>query len=147
MSKIQTRGFRSRNTPVAILAAALTILPAGNALADSCWMHNGSVMRLEADGNQRWLSYEVPRDALRSAGVVQGTLLFNGVMEGNRYKGTARVFSKFCPGQPLEYRAEGPVRSDQLKVTLSGRREIYRRCRPTGKFTTDTLVFTYSHAC
>ncbi len=128
---------------LAVFSLSLT----GQALADSCWDHNGSIMRLQAQGNQRWLSYEIPRDVLRNAGVQPGTLLFNGVKNGNRYSGTARVFSKFCPGNPLEYYVEGPVRGDQLQVTVSGRREVFQQCQPTGRYTTDTLVFTYSHDC
>lgn len=117
------------------------------AMADSCWNHNGSIMRLQAQGNQRWLSYEVPRNVLRNAGVQRGTLLFNGYKNGNWYSGTARVFSKYCPGTPLEYYVEGPVRGDQLQVTVRGSREVYSQCRPTGRYTNDVLVFTYSHDC
>jgi hypothetical protein len=119
----------------------------GSAMADSCWNHNGSLMRLQAQGNQRWLSYEVPKPGLRNAGVQRGTLLFNGAKNGNWYSGTARVFSKYCPGSPLEYFVEGPVRGDQLQVTVTGTREVFNKCRPTGRYTTDTLVFTYSHQC
>ncbi len=126
------------------LAGAFMTTPA---LADSCWNHNGSLMRLQAQGNQRWLSYEVPRQQLRAAGVRRGTLLFNGYKSGNWYSGTARIFSKYCPGNPLEYAVEGPVRGDQLQVTVQGTREVYSRCRPTGRYKTDTLVFTYSHRC
>lgn len=131
----------------AVLLSALTLPMANTAQADSCWNHNGSIMRLQAQGNQRWLSYEIPRDVLRSAGVQRGTLLFNGVKNGNWYSGTARVFSKYCPGSPLEYYVEGPVRSDQLQVTVTGTREVYNQCRPTGQVKTDTLVFTFSHDC
>lgn len=133
------------------MLAALTVLAgtgfAATAQADSCWTHNGSLMRLQAQGNQRWISYENPRAQLRAAGVRRGTLLFNGEKAGNWYRGTARVFSKYCPGNPLEYFVEGPVRSDQLQVTVQGTREIYNHCRPTGRYKTDTLVFTYSHQC
>jgi hypothetical protein len=127
--------------------ASIGVSMAAPALADSCWTHNGSLMRLQAQGNQRWLSYERPRSVLANAGVRSGTLLFNGVKNGNWYSGTARVFSKYCPGSPLEYFVEGPVRGDQLQVTVTGTREIHDRCRPTGRYTTDTLVFTYSHQC
>ena len=129
---------------VSIITGAAIPSPAA---ADSCWNHNGSLMRLQAQGNQRWLSYEIPRDVLRRAGVQRGTLLFNGVKNGNWYSGTARVFSRFCPGTPLEYFVEGPVRPDQLHVTVRGSREVYQQCRPTGRYTQDTLVFTYSHDC
>lgn len=129
-----------------VLLAATTALP-GMAAADSCWMHNGSVMRLQASGARRWFSYENPRPQLRAAGVRPGTLLFEGVKRGNWYEGTARVFSRHCPGQPLVYNVAGPVRPDQLQVTVSGTRDVNSQCRPTGRMTTDTLVFTYSHRC
>ena len=133
--------------PAMAALALILVLEASPVRADSCWDHNGSIMRLQAQGNQRWLSYEVPRNVLRKAGVRPGTLLFNGVKQGNWYAGTAHVFSKYCPGNPLEYSVEGPVRGDQLQVTVQGTREVYQQCRPTGRYKTDTLVFTYSHDC
>ncbi len=132
---------------IAGLALLASAIATGAAQADSCWTHNGSLMRLQAQGNQRWLSYESPRAQLRAAGVRRGTLLFDGIKSGNWYRGTARVFSKYCPGTPLTYAVEGPVRGDQLQVTVQGTREVYNRCRPTGRYTRDTLVFTYSHQC
>ena len=101
-------------------------------------------MRLQARGNERWFSYEQPRAGLA---VRPGTLLFNGRKQGNWYTGTARVFSKYCPGEPLPYHVEGPVAPSQTKVTVRGTREIHNRCRPTGRYKTDVLVFTYSHRC
>ncbi len=115
--------------------------------ADSCWNHNGSTMRLVAEGNRRWFYYENPKPSLRNAGVRAGTLLFNGRKDGNYYLGTARRFSKFCPGNPYEYHVEGPVRRDQLKVTVEGEREVHNRCRGTGRRSWDTLVFTYIGKC
>ena len=117
------------------------------ALADSCWWHNGSLMRLEAQGNQRWFKYEEPREVLKSAGVRKGTLLFDGRKEGDWYVGTARVFSRYCLAHPHEYAVEGPVRDDQLQVTVEGEREVHERCAPTGRTTVDTLVFTYAFDC
>ncbi|MEM9332307.1 MAG: hypothetical protein AAGA53_13345 [Pseudomonadota bacterium] len=121
--------------------------PSGVAKADSCWDHNGSLMRLKASGNQRWLYYENPRQVLKNAGVRRGTLLFDGQKNGNWYSGTARRFSKFCPGNPLEYYVEGPVRSDQLQVTVRGTRDVHNRCQPTGQIASDVLVFTYVRDC
>lgn len=115
--------------------------------AASCWDHNGSLMRLEARGNRRWFYYESPRSVLRKAGVRRGTLLFDGVKDGNWYSGTARVYSKFCPGAPLEYFVEGPVRSDQLRVTVRGTRKVYSQCQSTGRTKRDELVFTYRREC
>ena len=115
--------------------------------ADSCWDHNGSVMRLRAQGNQRWFYYERPRQVLRNAGVRPGTLLFEGRKSGNWYSGQARRFSKYCPNDPLVYYVEGPVASSQTKVTVRGTREVHKRCVPTGQVKTDTLVFTYLRRC
>ncbi|WP_316858856.1 hypothetical protein [uncultured Cohaesibacter sp.] len=128
---------------------ALIILFSGGAFvssakADSCWWHNGSLMRLVASGNQRWFYYERPRAGLA---VQPGTLLFNGTNRNGYYVGTARVFSKYCPGTPLAYAVEGPVSPDQLGVFMRGNREIHNRCRPTGRWTTDNLEFRYSHRC
>ena len=130
-----------------LTALVLSLAAAGPALADSCWNHNGSIMRLTATGQTRAFSYETPRQVLRDAGVRSGTLLFDGRNTGGYYTGTARVFSKFCPGSPLEYHVEGPVSNNQTKVTVRGTREVFRGCQPTGTYTTDTLVFTYSHDC
>ena len=136
------------STSVAIAAFGVGLTGSiSSANAASCWDHNGSLMRLEASGNQRWIYYERPRSVLRKAGVRKGTLLFNGVKNGNWYSGTARRFSKYCPGNPLTYSVEGPVASNQLRITVEGNREVARRCVGTGRMAWDTLVFTYSHKC
>ncbi len=104
-------------------------------------------MRLKAQGNQRFFYYEVPKPSLQASGVVPGTLLFNGAKTGNSYSGTARRFSRYCPGAPLEYYVEGPVRANQTKVTMRGPYEVQRRCRPTGAIREDILIFTYKFRC
>lgn len=117
-----------------------------SALADSYWNHNGSVMRLVADGNERYFYYESPSDRMAGAGVYSGQILFEGRKNGNRYHGTARVFSKYCH-EPLTYSVSGNVSPDQNRITLTGTRESYAAgCRPTGKTTKDTLVFTYLYS-
>lgn len=131
----------------AVVVCMVSLAAPTRATADSCWDHNGSVMRLKAEGNQRWMYYEIPREVLRNAGVQQGTLLFNGQKDGNWYSGTARRFSKYCIGDPLEYFVEGPVRSDQLQVTVIGMREVHKQCQPTGKLARDELIFTYIRDC
>lgn len=114
----------------------------GTAFADSFWYHNGSVMRLTADDNGRTFYYEVPSAKMKKAGVTADTLLFDGHREGNFYYGTAYVFSKDCP-EPLPYDVAGTVK-DEATIVLTGSRESYAKgCHPTGKMTTDTLVFTY----
>ena len=144
--------FRPAARPITLCAAALIgamsmTLPAAPAAADSCWMHNGSLMRLVAQGNERWFYYEQPRQVLAAGGVQPGTLLFNGRKVGNGYVGTARVFSKYCPGAPMEYSVKGPVEPNQTTVTLFGDRPIHQQCQNTGEYKTDRLVFTYSHQC
>lgn len=130
------------------LSFTLACVMASQAVADSCWDHNGSVMRLTDQGNNRWFWYETtPHSWQWQAGVQPGTLLFNGVKSGEWYSGTARVFSSACPGNPLEYHVEGPVLQNPLRVQVSGRREVYQNCRPTGRWTNDTLVFTYMYNC
>ena len=141
------RGACGVTSLIILAGAGLTVFSAATAMADSCWNHNGSTMRLKASGNSRAFYYEDPKPSLFGAGVRRGTLLFNGTKNGNHYSGTARVFSRHCPGTPLEYYVEGPVRSDQLQVTVSGQREVYRNCQPTGRFKTDRLVFTHIGNC
>ena len=131
----------------AIVFLSISDLSAIPAKADSCWDHNGSVMRLVAQGNRRWFYYEEPKSSFHRSGVREGTLLFNGRKNGDFYSGTARRFSRFCPGQPLEYHVEGPVRRDQLKVTVEGNRNVYKQCRDTGRDAWDRLVFTYLYKC
>ncbi len=127
-------------------AGALT-LSATTANADSCWNHNGSVVRLKASGSNRSISYEAPRDVLRRAGVKRGTRLFDGRKDGNTYSGTARRYSRYCPGRPLMYNVSGNVDPNQTRLTLYGQREVHKRCVGTGRFKRDRLVFTYSHQC
>ncbi len=130
-----------------VLALALILAAPVAALADSCWWHNGSLMRLQAHGSQRLFYYEQPRQGLWNAGVRPGTLLFNGTKNGNWYSGLARVFSSSCVGNPMEYYVEGPVHPNQAKVTMQGTRETSQNCASTGNVVVDTLVFTYAHQC
>jgi hypothetical protein len=107
----------------------------GTASADSCWTHNGSLMRLEASGKNRTFSYEVPRPGIWARGVAPGTELFTGITTGQFYVGTARVFT---PYGAREYQVSGPVAPSQTEVRLYGQ---------TGVATLDALVFNYSHQC
>ena len=56
-----------RNSTAWVVSLFL-ILPSA-AEADSLWDHNGSVMRLIANGEQRQFRYEEPKEVLRGAGV------------------------------------------------------------------------------
>jgi hypothetical protein len=116
--------------------------------AESYWNHNGSLMRLESNGDERYFYYQSPRSGMVKQGVRPGTLLFSGRKEGDYYYGTARVFSRHCPGDPLEYSVEGPVveGGQGLRVILTGSRPVHKRCRETGRHKTDRLVFQYRYS-
>lgn len=141
--------MRRLGLSVALMLATLSLPfgPVSIAHADSCWDHNGSLMRLTDNGQQRWFYYENPRQVLANAGVTRGTLLFDGRNTGDYYSGTARVFSRFCPGNPLEYYVEGPVTRNPLRITMRGTRDANRQCTNTGNIVSDTLVFTYVRDC
>lgn len=144
---------RFRGACVAALVAGTLGMGLGlgavsSAQADSCWDHNGSVMRLTDSGQNRSLYYETtPHSWQAAAGVYPGTLLFNGRNTGDYYTGTARVFSRYCAGDPLQYGVEGPVTRNPLRITMSGTRDSNDQCMNTGQRVRDTLVFTYLRNC
>jgi hypothetical protein len=90
---------------------------APNGPARSLWDHNGSVVYLTAEGANRRFYYDVPRAGLYDVGVKQGTLLFEGRKEGERYSGAAYIFSQTCG--PQAYAVSGPVASDQSRITIT----------------------------
>lgn len=123
-------------------AAAILACASTQAVADSLWNHNGSVMRLQAFGETRYFLYEIPRNGMERAGVRSGMMLFDGYRYGDRYVGTARRFSADCR-TPNEYRVEGRVIRETL-IVLHGSYEVYADgCRPTGRYKNDELVFEY----
>ena len=117
------------------------------AFADSFWNHNGSIMRLVANGNERQFIYEVPSKKMYNTGVRPGSVLFNGYKNGNKYFGTSTVFSKNCH-YDLAYKVSGNV-YEGPKVVLYGKRTEYdtsnNKCVPTGRVISDKLVFTYMY--
>lgn len=116
------------------------------ASADSCWIHNGTPMRIiPGGGGSRRIVYEHANKSWHApAGVYNGTLLFNGTFRNGRYEGTARRFSKGCPGSPQTYYVSGPANSS--RIVLRGRYNT-GGCAMNGRMKNDTLVFTFSHAC
>jgi len=130
----------------AFLAAICLFLLAAPASADSYWDHNGSLMRLQANGTQRVFTYEEPRQLMRRAGVTPGTVLFDGRNVGDYYVGRARRFSKDCKA-PLVYKVEGPVVDGGSRIVMRGMRQVFASgCRGTGRYVEDVLVFTYEWA-
>jgi hypothetical protein len=95
-----------------VLASVLSATAAGA----SVWDHNGSVVGLQASGDKRNFYYLVPRADLP---VKMGTLLFSGVRQGNRYSGTAHVFSRKCGS--VGYEVSGVVAADNETITMHGK--------------------------
>lgn len=106
----------------------------------SYWDHNGSTMGLLVRGKQRFLIYIKVREGLRGL-VEPGMVLFDGVSEGNRYKGRARRFSKGL--KPVEYAVEGPILGGGNKVVLEGRAPIRNPDGTVRKVINDRLEFSY----
>jgi hypothetical protein len=108
----------------------------------SIWMHNDSVMRLEADGAMRRFYYVRPRDGMLKVGARPDSLLFEGRREGRRIFGTSHIFAKGC--DPSPYSVTGTISEDEQEIVMYG---IAPRLNPdcTLKGTRDDkLVFTYS---
>ena len=120
---------------VAVAASGwLTCLPAA---ADNLWNHNGSVVSLEHDGENRRFVYVTPRSGLP---VTAGTVLFEGKRNGSHYTGTAYVFSSKCG--PLAYKVIGVVAVDDRTVALHGDApRVDENCRILGR-RDDVLIFT-----
>lgn len=107
----------------------------------SLWNHNGSTMKLTADGARRQFYYERPRQGMRDEGVSAGTLLFEGTRNGDAYSGTAFVFSRVC-GR-LAYRVSGAASSDNRSITLHGQApRLGSGCRVIG-YRADELTFQF----
>ena len=116
-------------------------LPPPPASGVSRWMHNGSVMRLTAEGNRRFFHYETPRVGMLKAGAKSGTLLFEGVRLGDRYTGQAYIFRKGC--EPHPYIVEGEVSADERRIALRGKApRLDKTCTVTST-RDDVLIFIY----
>jgi serine/threonine protein kinase len=110
----------------------------------SIWNHNGSLVYLSANGASRRFYYERPRDGLLPLGVQRGTLLFEGRKEGNRYSGTAYIFTRNC--SPAPYEVSGPISPNDEQVTMHGRAPLLNAACQTTGYRDDVLVFTYQQS-
>ncbi len=94
------------------------------------WMHNGSRVRIVADGGRRRIVFVTPNDRLTNRGAASGDPVFVGRRKGNRYIGKAYVYSKRCP--TVSYNVSGRVHAGEAKVVVTGRRPVRnRRCKTT----------------
>jgi hypothetical protein len=105
--------------------------PATEQTKTSFWTHNRSGMYMTKDGTRRQIHYEDPRAGLKEVGVKQGTLLFDGVVDGTTISGTAYSFAKDC--DPLSFPVKGKLARDGKRITLAGRApRVGTQCRITG---------------
>jgi hypothetical protein len=83
------------------------------------WVHNGSLLYMVAKGRIREFYFSNPRAGLIEVGVGRDTPAFRGIRSGDRYSGTAYVFSKTCGA--IGYPVSGEVSADQRSVKLTGK--------------------------
>jgi hypothetical protein len=97
----------------------------------SFWTHNRSRMYMTEDGTRRQIYYEDPRAGLKETGVKQGTLLFDGVVDGATVSGTAYNFAKNC--DPISFSVKGKLTRDGTRIALSGKApRVGTQCRTAG---------------
>lgn len=89
----------------AVAVQAQNEVAAAQTSGPTLWNHNGSIVQLESQGNQRRIYYENPRSEVMAVGVRKGTLLFEGTSTKGRYRGTAYYFHHACG--PVAYSVEG----------------------------------------
>jgi Caspase domain len=122
-------------------SSAISPVPGGG--GPSLWTHNGSTMRLIAEGAQRRFVYERPRAGLVPHGVRRDTVLFEGRRDGDRYSGTAYRFSAECGLR--SFAVEGQVENGDRRVRLTGRYPVFGPgCTMSGRTERETLIFTYA---
>jgi hypothetical protein len=118
-----------------------TTEPATQHSKKSFWAHNRSIMYMTEDGTRRQIYYDDPRPGLKEVGVTQGTLLFDGVVDGATLSGTAFVFAKECA--PLTFAVTGKLTRDGKRITLNGKApRIGTHCKIAGNKQAE-LVFDF----
>ena len=86
--------------------------------ASPYWLHNGSKIKLVAEGQSRKFFYLEPRSGMIAAGAQPGSLLFEGTTTNMAYTGTAYIFDRRCGRLP--YSVEGPILDGYRRVELAG---------------------------
>ena len=83
-------------------------------------VHNGSLMvqTFDPTSGHLLIQYKDPRPGLWPVGVIPGTVLFDGQIQGPTIAGTAFVFSGFCP--PTPYRVAGALQPNGVLVLTGG---------------------------
>jgi len=117
--------------PVALLLSAMSFAaePASAYYTESRANHNGSTMVVSNNDGNILIEYERPKSSMRKQGVSNGTMLFEGTINGNRLNGVARVFRRGCT--PAEYNVTGRwnVGTGQLSLRGSAPIRVRGGCR------------------
>lgn len=109
------------------------------ARAQSVWMHNGSIMRLEANGNARRFAYLMPRPGMIEAGARPGDVVFEGYRNGQTYQGVAYIYSRACGRS--KYAVAGMISDDERMIEVSGQVPLLGDdCQPRA-YRRDVLFF------
>ncbi len=93
--------------------------------AGTGWYHNGSQVRIVAQGLRRRIVFVVPNPRLTSLGVAAGDVLFDGRRDGNRYSGKAYVYTKRCRAKAFD--VSGDVEEGERRVVVTGRVPVLSR--------------------
>lgn len=109
----------------------------------SYWNHEGSVIGLFEIDDHRTLSYLEPGEALRSAGVEEFAVLFEGTMSGSgTYSGTAYTYPPRC--EPQSYATQGTVSPEEDRIVLQGEVPVFDDlCRQVGT-RSEAIVLTFT---
>ena len=106
---------------------------------NTIWNHNGSLMRLEANGSERRFVYDLPRRGMLEAGVKSGDIVFDGRREGPTYSGTAYIYTKLC-GR-VAYPVAGNVSANERTVALEGQVPLHAPNCTVRSYRRDKLQF------
>lgn len=113
----------------------------------SFWDHNGSLMRLDRQGNARRFYYQRPSSRMARAVSIVDRLLFTGRQSGNRYSGTAYVFSSRCR-RKFGYQVSGELSAGGKRLVMRGAAPVIgSNCRVSRYVWNgnSNLVFTFQY--
>ena len=144
MNQITNRLCLLVMTTAALLLASGTFKSTSTAGELHFYEHNLSVISWFVAGDNIKATYETPRPGLLEAGVVSGTILFEGRYEAGKIVGTAFAFKRGC--SPAPYQVVGT--DTNRGIELRGPGPIYEQgCRIKGYSLSSPhslLAFRYS---
>jgi peptidyl-prolyl cis-trans isomerase C len=125
--------------PPAPVAAPVSMSAAAKA---SYWLHDGSRMKLLAEGERVVVQFETPRGGLDDSGIASGTLLFQGSRHGKTYTGEAYAFAPRCGARA--FAVTGESSPDDKSFSLRGSVPVVDAICTVEGTRDDALVFEYA---